>query len=141
MCDFASLVLTKDHVYIGTTDSHEQIIKEHNLHEGAGRVNFVRVEITPEDSTGDKVENWFYWVDQDEVPKWYDAEHDEKRARAALVACGLVTLYADYKAKLATLYADYEAKLAPLDADYEAKRVTLDADYKAKRAVIAAREW
>ena len=29
MCNFASMVLTKNHVYFGTTDSHEDIIADH----------------------------------------------------------------------------------------------------------------
>ena len=90
MCHFASLVLTKDHAYFGTTDSHEDIIKEHKLHEGAGRVNFLRVEIVPpHDDASAPLESWTYSVDQDEMPKWHDADGDEKRARAALKASGL----------------------------------------------------
>ena len=120
MCHFASLVLTKDHAYIGTTNSHEDIIKEHELHEGAGRVNILRIEIVPpHNDASTPLATWFYRVDQDETPKWHNAENDEKRARAALKA----------------------SNLAPLYADYLAKRTLLDADYEAKRAAIAARPW
>ena len=109
MCNFASTVLTKDHVFFGTTDSHEDIIRERKLHEGAGRVNILRVEICPMAALDSPIDGWAYRVDQDTMPKWYDAERDEARARAALCECGL-----------APLYADYEAKRAPLDADDQA---------------------
>ena len=133
MCHFASLVLTKDHAYFGTTDSHEDIIKEHKLYEGAGRVNILRVEIVPpEDDASAPLETWTYHVDQGEMPKWYDAENDEKRARAALGASKIAPLNADYRANLAPLYADYEAKFAPLYADYRAELDSLDADYRAR---------
>ena len=142
MCHFASLVLTKDHAYFGTTDSHEDIIKEHKLYEGAGRVNILRVEIVPpEDDASAPLETWTYHVDQGEMPKWYDAENDEKRARAALGASKIAPLNADYRAKIVPLYADYQAKRDLLDADYDAKIAPLGADYQAKRAAIAARPW
>ena len=161
MCQPISGVMTKDFVFFGITDSHEDIIEQHKLHEGAGRVNILRFEITPPmGNFSAPLEQWTYRRDQDVFPKWHDEHYDEFRASAALVNSGLAPLYADYKAKRTPLdadyaakrtslyadyeakrdplYADYEAKCAPLYADYEAKRDPLDADYEAKRAKITA---
>jgi len=128
MSQAISGVLTKDYVFFGITDSHEDIIKQHRLHEGAGRVNIVLFEITP--PRGDfsaPLEQWTYRRNQDVFPKWHDEDYDEFRASAALVNSGLAPLDADYEAKLASLDADYEAKLASLDADHEAKRAKITA--------------
>jgi hypothetical protein len=114
--------MTKDFVFFGGTDSHEDIIEQHKLHEGAGRVNLLRFEISP--PKGDfsaPLDTWVYCVDQDQFPEWHDEGYDEFRARAALGVSGLAALNADYRAKRAPLYADYEAKRAPLYADYEVK--------------------
>ena len=89
MCHFASLVLTKDSVFWSKkTDSHEDIIKEFDLHEGSNpkSPNILRVELLPRD--GDPFSDpatWAYKVDQDLTPKWHDKKADEKRARAALL--------------------------------------------------------
>ena len=51
MCKPASFVLTKEKAFWSKRDeSHEAIIREFALHEGAGRINFVRVEISPPDN-------------------------------------------------------------------------------------------
>ena len=126
MCNFASLVLTKKHVFVGTTDSHEDIITEHQLYEGTGRVNLLRVEITPPDGDGTKDPAiWKYRVDQDNLPDWYDAEREESRTRAALRASGLALLYADYRAKCALLDVDDWVKLTLLNADRRARRAEI----------------
>jgi len=88
MCKFASFVLTKDGVFWSDkSDSHEEIIKEHNLHaDGIRGPNILRVEIVP----GAKIKkfttykDWEYRIDQDQMPAWFDAPKDEKRARQAL---------------------------------------------------------
>jgi hypothetical protein len=88
MCKFASFVLTKDGVFWSDkSDSHEEIIKEHNLHaDGIRGPNILRVEIVP----GAKIKkfttykDWEYRIDQDRMPAWFDAPTDEKRARIAL---------------------------------------------------------
>ena len=106
MCQAISGVLTKDYVFFGITDSHEDIIKQHRLHEGAGRVNILRFEITP--PRGDfsaPLEQWTYRRDQDVFPKWHDEDYDEFRASAALVNSGLAPLYADYRARRAKITA------------------------------------
>ena len=86
MCKFASFVLTKDQVFWSdNSDSHETIISEHNLHEAgdAGRVNILRVEISPRDSFANLF-SWTYKVDQDLLPPWSDPVADEARTRTAL---------------------------------------------------------
>jgi len=68
------------------TDSHEDIIAEHNLHQdGVRGPNVLRVEVTPPngDFSTDSSE-WKYRLDQDIMPAWHDAEKDETRARLAL---------------------------------------------------------
>ena len=140
MCNPISCVLTKESVYFGDTDSHEEIIQQHGLHEGMPTApNFVRVEVRPPGGdTNVPVEQWVYHLDQDILPVWYDEQDCMTRACGAVIRSGVGRLYADYKAKRATLYADYEAKLAPLGADYKAKLAPLYADYKAKRAPLYA---
>jgi hypothetical protein len=85
MCKFASFVLTKDRVfYSRNSSSHNDIISEHDLHEGTiGRVNIVKVEISPTKSWAD-LATWSYKVDQDMMPKWFDATDCERRTREAL---------------------------------------------------------
>ena len=86
MCNMASFVVTKDKVFwLPDNDSHEAIIKHYDLHEGAGRINFVRVEITPENNNYKlQHKRWIFNVDQQEVPDWFDKEEAEKRCRLEL---------------------------------------------------------
>jgi len=87
MCKCASFVLTKDHEFWHEkSDSHEEIIALHNLHEGVGRVNFVRVEISPANNNLSlPLSQWAYRLDENgELPEWYDAVDAEKRTRIAL---------------------------------------------------------
>jgi len=76
MCNPASFVVTKDQVYWSRfCDDHGKIIRKHELHEdGARGPNIVRVEINPPD--GDfcpDLDSWEFRVDQDILPKWWDA--------------------------------------------------------------------
>jgi hypothetical protein len=87
MCKEASFVLTKDRAFFSkTSDSHDQIIIEHDLHaDGVGGPNVARVEIVP--PGGDyrlPLDQWVYSLDQDIVPEWYDAEECEARVRQVL---------------------------------------------------------
>jgi len=88
MCRPASMIVTKDRVYWSKqTDSHSEIRDEFSLpHETcAQRIKTVAVEIAPDDGNlARPIDEWVYRVDQGEVPKWYDAERDEGRVRAAL---------------------------------------------------------
>ena len=85
MCRAASFVVTKDKVYWSETiDSHEDIIKECNLHEG-DRINFVRVEIVPPYGNYRlPISKWEFVVDQDIIPDWFDKKEQEVRCRKAL---------------------------------------------------------
>jgi hypothetical protein len=86
MCKFASFVLTKDREYwLAESDSHEEIISKNGLHaDGALGPNILRIELTPPAEDWSDFGAWNYRIDQDMGPEWYDAEKDEKRARAAL---------------------------------------------------------
>jgi len=88
MCNPASLVVTKARVFwSNTSDSHEDIIEEFGLSnfDREFSMNLVRVEITPPGNNYQlPVSQWKYKVDQDLLPKWYDAEKCETRARIAL---------------------------------------------------------
>ena len=139
MCNFASAIITKDHVYFGKTDSHEDIIVEHQLHEGAGRVNFVLVEITPpgRDLSAD-LATWDYHADQQyysqwghyyyELPKWYDPVRDEARARTALAASKLLPLILTYDKAMKPAQAAYDKVVKSAQAAY----------YKAMKPAIPA---
>ena len=85
MCKAASFVVTKDKVcWSEISDSHEDIIKECNLHEG-DRISFVRAEIAP--PGGDyrqPISKWEFAVDQDIIPGWFDRKEQEVRCRKAL---------------------------------------------------------
>ena len=86
MCKFASFVLTKDRVFwSGNSNSHDDIISEHGLHEAGsgGRINIVRTEISPGQSWVD-LDSWTYNLDQDLCPEWHDPEQTERRTRQAL---------------------------------------------------------
>jgi len=81
------MVLTKDKVFWSmNTDSHEDIIAEYKLNaDGKHGPNILRVEILPPDDDMTKPPSkWVFGYDQDALPKWADAEHDEKRTRVAL---------------------------------------------------------
>ena len=88
MCKFASFVLTKsEEFWSDKSDSHEDIIQEHNLHaDGIRGPNILRVEISPTNkiTVWPSLKAWEYRVDQDRMPEWFDAEECEKRTRAAL---------------------------------------------------------
>jgi hypothetical protein len=113
MCKFASFVLTKDREFWSETgDSHSDIINQNNLHEwGSLGPNVVKVEITPTDKIKKwpSLKAWKFVVDQDELPKWFDAEEIEKRTRAALLRrfkAGFKTVYASGCTALTELKAD-----------------------------------
>ena len=82
MCQPASFIETKSKVFWSKfSDSHEDIIQEHKLHEGA-RINFVRIEITPPDMDFTKpISKWIYNVDQDITPDWFNKKTSEEKCR------------------------------------------------------------
>ncbi len=90
MCEFASFVLTQDRaLWSSTSDSHEQIIAEHQLRDDAARVLIVRVELTPpaDDPRCADLARWDFAVDQDVLPEWtFQGDPSlEVRTRAAAV--------------------------------------------------------
>ena len=113
MCRFASFVLTKDRAFWSdSSDSHTEIIKEHDLVEmGARGQNIIRIELTPSSKIKiwPSLKAWDYKIDQDLLPEWHIPETTEKRARAALSRrCkeGFKTVYASGCTALTDLKAD-----------------------------------
>ena len=91
MCKPASFIVTKDKVFWSKrTDSHSEIIKEHNLCESGVRgVNVVPVEITPpKDDLSLPLKQWKFCVDfadiLRELPEWWDQEKHEAMCRLEL---------------------------------------------------------
>jgi len=74
-----------------TSDSHEDIIVKYRIKvEGVRGVNAVPVEIAPDDGDLSRpLDEWTFGVDvagyARDLPDWWDAEREERRARAALV--------------------------------------------------------
>ncbi len=92
MCKPASMVVTKDKVLYGTTsNSHSIIHDQHGLTDDKLPPDHVNVEIVPPEKGGipqydAPFDEWEYCVDQDILPDWYVAEHDEQRVRKVLPA-------------------------------------------------------
>jgi len=91
MCKPASFVATKDRVYWSEkTDSHHEIISEHELCENGIRgVNVVPLEITPENGNLSlPLKKWKFAIDfagfARDLPEWWNAEKYEAMARAEL---------------------------------------------------------
>jgi hypothetical protein len=89
MCQFASMVLDKEHeYYLSTSNSHSDIIEHYKLreiHPNGIDANILRVEITPPgDNPKAPIDQWNYRVDQDIMPQWFEPAECENRARAAL---------------------------------------------------------
>jgi len=94
MCKCASFMATKGKIWFSNkSDSHEEIIKEFELHEGAGRINFVRLEVSPEnDNLSLPLKDWIFKVDQKELPDWFDVVEYKKLARLELIEWAKVKL-------------------------------------------------
>jgi hypothetical protein len=87
MCRPASFVLTEKNVFWSkNSDSHEDIKKEFNLTESiAGTISILCIEIVPpDDDYSLPFDKWIWCVDQDILPRWFDAEKDEARTRTEL---------------------------------------------------------
>ena len=113
MCKFASFILTKDREFWSeTSDSHTDIISEHNLNEwGARGPNIVKVEISPTNKIKKwpSLKAWTFVIDQDKTPDWFDAKQAEARTREALqrrFKSGFQTIYARGCTALTELKAD-----------------------------------
>jgi len=87
MCRPASMILAKERVYWSKfSDSHEDIRDEFKVREMvANNIVSVNVEISPpKQDYSIPLEKWVYRVDQDLLPKWYNAGECEERTRKAL---------------------------------------------------------
>ena len=86
MCQPASFVLTATDVFwSGTNDSHEEIIKEHQLDDTTSPPSILRVEILPPDMDMSKpLREWGWKIDQDIMPTWHNPIQDEHRCRMEL---------------------------------------------------------
>ena len=88
MCRPASFVLTEtEALWSEKSDSHEEIIEEHNLPDAGLPPEILRVEIVP--PAGNwlaALSEWEYHIDQDVTPAWHDSAVDEKRTRRALIS-------------------------------------------------------
>ncbi|MEA5048428.1 MAG: hypothetical protein VB034_07415 [Eubacteriales bacterium] len=85
MCNFKSLLLTKDKAFCPDYDNHSRMIEELGLRDTALQPGFVKIEITPpNDDPFTPLDQWAYRVDQDYFPDWYAEEIDKPRAMAAL---------------------------------------------------------
>jgi hypothetical protein len=96
MCNFASLVVTKDRVlWSKRTDGHTEICEEYGLHEdGARGPNVVKVELLPPNGEWWKPRSeWRFHVDQDSLPEWWEAGEGEARARVALEDLAAVRIF------------------------------------------------
>jgi len=85
MCQFLSAIVTRSgEIYHHPfTDSHSELIALHNLKEGVGAQNFIRVEFTPpKDANGreqfDQVDDYTLRVDEKSTPAWFDAERRDQ---------------------------------------------------------------
>ena len=92
MCKPASFVMSRRRVWWHpTSDGHEDIIVKYRIKvEGVRGVNTVPVEIAPDDGDLSRpLDEWAFRVDvagyARDLPDWWDAEREERRARAALV--------------------------------------------------------
>ena len=88
MCNFASGILTKDkEFWCDTSDSHEDIIQEHGLHEdGVQGPNLLKYELEPPANGKGffDLTKWEFKIDQDVKPEWIKGD-EEERARAAFL--------------------------------------------------------
>ena len=92
MCKPASFIVSRRKVWFHpTNDNHTDIIDKYGIAmEGARGVNAVPVEISPDDGDLSRpLDEWVFLVDvagiARDLPSWWDAEREERRARAALV--------------------------------------------------------
>jgi Leucine-rich repeat (LRR) protein len=81
------MIVTKNSVLIGNTDSHEDIKKLHNLKD-TFPINFVSIEIYPDN--GDLTKDPKYWNLHTDLPKndwpdWYSEKEAEIACRAKIL--------------------------------------------------------
>jgi hypothetical protein len=115
VCNFASLVLTKNEAFMGPTDSHTDIIELHRLKEIIRKeVQIVKFEITPPDKNlSSPLDQWIIVVDQDLLPPWFVAKVDSERALNAFRLSGILEIYKDYEAIRSPALKAYKAICSP----------------------------
>lgn len=87
MCHFKSGVIFKDSVFVPDYDDHTKMLEELGIADDSPNPNFVRAELVPTFINGDPlsndpfadIEKWFFVVDQDILPRWYDEEDAKSR--------------------------------------------------------------
>jgi len=87
MCQFFSAIVTKDSILFNKNiDQHEELVRLAKLDDTTMNPDFVRVEITPidKDVFNHDPNNWYFIVDQDLIPDWFDKAVAEERTRKAL---------------------------------------------------------
>ena len=84
MCHFMSAIVMKsgDVLHHPMLDSHSDILRHFEVRDGdAFRVNFAKVELTPNDNWLDP-STWAFKVDEQTIPDWLDQERARKRMEA-----------------------------------------------------------
>jgi len=136
MCYFASAMITKEGVYFGDTDRHSKIIDQHGLNEwGVLGPNVVKLELIP-DKLSDPIAKWRFFVDQDELPNWFDASASETRMRNAVRRSGIRKAYAEYNKATAAAQAKCNKVHAAALAEY--RKVHAAARAKCDKATTPA---
>ena len=75
MCYFFSLVLTENNIFYDIANhSHSHIIEKYKLVDSCDEL--VKIEVTPHDYN--TMAGWQVKVDQDQTPRWFDRELEEK---------------------------------------------------------------
>ena len=87
MCNFFSLIATKDNIYYDIMlDGHSDIIEKFKIREKTGEnFNIAKIEITPpNNNVFAKLKDWTFKIDEDVIPEWLDKTAIEKKVRAIL---------------------------------------------------------
>ena len=79
MCKAFSCIVDKNkRVYWKLNlDSHDKIISEFKLNEKKDSLSFVRVEVSPKNSSYLKPDKWVFKVDEDSIPDWFSPSHKD----------------------------------------------------------------
>jgi hypothetical protein len=76
-------IILKDSIFVPVAhDSHSQMLEELKISDTEANPNFVKAELVP--PAGDvfaDIETWAFIVDQDHIPDWFVAEHEEKSCK------------------------------------------------------------
>ena len=88
MCQFKSVIVFKDRIYISEENSHTALLEELEIKDNLKNAQtlFVRAESIPysQDYTLDGIADWRFNVDQDIIPKWFVKNYEKYRVIKAL---------------------------------------------------------